>query len=72
MRGCHCYKMYSVYNAKTDVPLILYANSKECAKAMGITINSFYRSLMRTRQGKIKIRKWAVYEDEVEDMEDGK
>lgn len=62
---------YSVYNAKTDEPLVIFGLAKECAKAMGITLNSFYRSVMRTRQGKIKIRKWAVYEDEVEDAEDG-
>ena len=58
-------KMYSVYHAKTDTPLIIYATSRECAKAMGVTLNSFHRYLVRMRQGKIKLRKWAVYEDEV-------
>ena len=64
-------KRYSVYHKKTDMPLLLYATSGECAKAMGIKKNSFYRYVMRERQGKIKMRKWAVYEDEVEDLEDG-
>ena len=58
--------MYSVYHA-TDRPLIIYATAKECAEAMGITLNSFYRCVMRMREGKIKMRKWTVYEDEVGD-----
>ena len=57
-------KMYSVYNAKTDLPVIIYADSDECAKALGITRNSFYRYICRMRAGKIKLRKWQVYEDE--------
>ena len=64
-------KRYSVYHTKTDMPLIIYGTSKECAEAMGITVNSFYRYIIRTRQGKIKAHKWLVYEDEVEDLEDG-
>ena len=66
-----CRNRYSVYHKKTDQPLVLYGTSKECAKAMGISINSFYRYICRMRGGKIKLRKWAVYEDEVEDVEDG-
>ena len=61
---------YSVYHAKTELPLILYATSKECAVAMGVKVNSFYRYICRMRGGKIKLRKWLVYEDEVEDLGD--
>ena len=57
-------KKYSVYNAKTDQPVLIYANSKDCAKVMGIELNSFYRYISRMRGGKIKLRKWLVYEDE--------
>ena len=60
-------KRYSVYHKKTDSPLIIYATAQECADAMGIKKNSFYRYIVRMRGGKIKLRKWAVYEDEVED-----
>ena len=66
--GRHCYK-FSVYHKKTEMPLILYATSYECAEAMGITHNSFYRYLCRIREGKIKIRKWLIYRDE-EDLDD--
>ena len=61
---------YSVYHAKTEVPVIIYGTSKECAEVMGIKVNSFYRYLCRMRGGKIKLRKWLVYEDEVEDLGD--
>ena len=62
-------KRYSVYHKKDEIPLIVYATSDECAKAMGIRRNSFYRYICRMRDGKFKIRKWLVYEDEVD--EDG-
>ena len=65
-------KRYSVYHTKTEMPLVIYGTAKECAEAMGVTLNSFYRYIMRIREGKIKIRKWLVYEDEVEELEDGK
>lgn len=61
--SCKCTKMYSVYHTKNDKPLIVYATSKECAKAMGISVKSFYRYIVRMRHG-IKMRKWSVYEDE--------
>ena len=57
-------KKYSVYSAKTDLPVIIYPSSKECANAMGIRVNSFYRYICRMRGGKFKQRKWLVYEDE--------
>ena len=57
-------KKYSVYDAKTEMPILIYASSKECAKVMGIELHSFYRYLYRMRKGEIKLRKWLVYEDE--------
>lgn len=62
-------KMYSVYDKKTDMPVIVYATAKECAEAMGVCLCSFYRYLTRLREGKIHTRKWDIYEDE-EDLED--
>ena len=63
-------KRYSVYHRKTEQPLVIYGTSKECAKAMGIKVNSFYRYIVRMRQGKIQLRKWLVYEDEVEEEDE--
>jgi RNA polymerase subunit RPABC4/transcription elongation factor Spt4 len=62
---------YSVYHNKTEQPVIIYATATECAKAMGIKTNSFYRYICRMRSGKNRQRKWLVYEDEVEELEDG-
>ena len=64
-------KKYSVYHKKTEVPLVVYGSSKVCAKAMGISLNSFYRYICRMRGGKINLRKWLVYEDEMDGEEDG-
>ena len=72
MRQYRNTKRYSVYYSKTDRPLIIYANARECAAAMGISLNSFYRNVMRLRQGMLKYHKWDIYEDETEDLEDGK
>ena len=63
-------KRYSVYHRKNDVPLILYATAAECAAAMGIRLDSFYRHMVRERQGKVRLRKWAVYEDETDEIEE--
>ena len=61
---------YSVYNDKTDQPLIIYGTAEECASAMGIKVNSFYRYVVRMRQGLIKLKKWVVYEDEIDDLDE--
>ena len=65
-----CRKRYSVYDAKTEMPIVIYGTARECAEAMGITLNSFHRCVMRTREGKIHMRKWEVCEDEVEELEE--
>ena len=62
-------RRYSVYYRKTDTPLIIYATSKECAKAMGITLHSFYRYICRIKQG-IGVRKWEVFVDDMEDEDE--
>ena len=57
-------KKYSVYSAKDEMPVLIYASAKECAEFMGITENAFFRFICRMRSGKYKQRKWLVYEDE--------
>lgn len=58
---------YSVYNKKTDAPIVIYGTSKECANAMGIRLNSFYKHIVRMRKGKTNTTKWLVFEDEKEE-----
>lgn len=62
-------KRYSVYQKKTDKPIAIYATAKECAKAMGIKLNTFRKHISRIR-GEKNLRKWCIYEDELEDLEE--
>ena len=45
------YRHYSVYNRKTDEPIVIYGTSIECAKVMGVTMTTFYIYVTRTRNG---------------------
>lgn len=45
---------YTVWDRKTDELVILDGTSKECAKAMGITIQSFYSYLCKSKKGIIR------------------
>jgi hypothetical protein len=58
-----CKNRYSVYCKKTDMPVVVYGTAKECAEAIGVSVRSFYRYISRIREGKIRSRKWDVYED---------
>ena len=59
-------KHYSVYESGTDKPLVIYGTSDECAKALKITLGSFYKKLCRQRSGE-KPGKYEVFEDEEDD-----
>ena len=49
---------YTVYDAKTDNPVAVDVTAEEAAKAMGITVNSFYGNIKRIADGKNK--KWWI------------
>ena len=40
-------KRYSVYNRRTDMPIIIHGTSLQCAKALDIDVRSFYSMVMR-------------------------
>ena len=63
------FQRYSVYHKNTDMPLIVYATAAECAAAMGIRKDSFYRYIVRKRSG-ITMRKWVIYVDEIDEIEE--
>jgi hypothetical protein len=65
-------KMYSVYQVKDEMPVILYASATDCAKALGITRASFYRKITWLKEGKIKPMDYLMFENEREVMEDGR
>lgn len=63
------YRRYSVYNRKTDEPVVIYGTALECVKILGITLNTFYIYVTRTNKG-IKKRKYDIYVDDPEEVED--
>ena len=48
---------YTVYDNRTDTPVALCATSNDCAKAMGITVASFYTYLTKSR------KRWTILKD---------
>ena len=60
---------YSVYNRKTDEPVVIHGRAKECAKAMKVTLATFWHYVTRNNTGFLP-RKYEIVVDE-EDDEDG-
>ena len=60
--------VYSVWNNYTDEVVIIDGTVEECAKAMGISPNSFSSMMTRTHQG--KTRKWTFEKTLIREMEE--
>ena len=60
-------KRYSMYDRKTDMPLLLYATAKECAEFMKVDQKTFYHTICRQRSGVHVYKKYEIFEDEVDD-----
>ncbi len=63
-------KHYSVYERATDKPLVIFGTPEECAKALGITRDSFYTKVAKARNGSRPIRKYEIFEDEEDDSDE--
>lgn len=46
--------MYSIYDNRTDFPIVIDSTAEECAAAMKRSVKSFYCLVNRVRTGKIK------------------
>ncbi len=57
-RGTRAFQVYTVYNNKTDRVVIVDGEARECAKAMGVSLGTFYCTVCRARAG--KIAKWHI------------
>jgi hypothetical protein len=68
MGAPHTY--YSVYNRRTDQPVIIHGMARDCAKAMGVTPATFYHYITRNRTGFLPC-KYEIVTDEPEEDEDG-
>ena len=51
-------KLYTVYDNKTDEPIIIDGTAKECAEAMGIKVESFYHAQYRSVRGMTS--RWSI------------
>lgn len=62
--------LYTVYDNRTDLPIIVDGNARETAEAMGIKYPSvFYKTTFDVRHGKNK--RWTILTRQVhEDLED--
>ena len=56
-------RWYSVYRKEDDMPIMIHGLSSECAAAMGITKNSFYRYMVQSEHG-VKGRKYEIFVDD--------
>lgn len=59
-------KLYTVYDNKTDMPVIIDGTAKKCAKAMGMALSSFYSAVTHSKTGKIK--RWYIESVGVADL----
>ncbi len=68
--GSRCFSRYSVYDNRTDDPIIIDGTADQCAKALKRSVNSFYCMVGRVRKGKNKrytvLQRMADEEDEDE------
>ena len=58
---------YSVYGVKDDLPIIISGTIPQCAKALGLTIDSFYSQASKQRSGKYSAgskRKYRIVREE--------
>ena len=60
--------VYSVYDAKTTLPVIIDGSAAECARAMGIKLSSFYYAVYRFRKGLLK--RWEIYQEYADGYKD--
>ena len=61
---------YTVYNRRTDLPLVIGGTARECAAAMKIKLGSFHTIYTKLKSGnKRATRKWEIFRDAPGDME---
>lgn len=73
-KGCYerrKHNRYTVYNRKTDMPVMIGGTARECAKAMGVTLPSFYSIYSRFKNGRLDSgAKWEVFPDAPDSLEE--
>lgn len=60
---------YTVYNRRTDLPVIIGGTARECAAVMKISLGSFHTTYTKLKNGnKRATRKWEIFRDDPWDM----
>lgn len=57
-KNTRAYCVYTVYDNKTDFPVIIDGDARACAYAMGMKLNSFYCAIKRAENKTIK--RWTI------------
>lgn len=52
---------YTVYDNRTDLPIIIDGDARSAAAAMGIRFGSFYATVTRAKTGAVK--RWTIYKN---------
>lgn len=61
---------YTVYNNRTDFPVIIGGTAAQCAAAMKIDLGSFHTIYTKLKNNHPKkTRKWEIFRDDPGDME---
>lgn len=60
---------YSVYERGTDHPIVIWGSATECATALKMSRDSFYRQVVRTKRG-TPPRKYEIIIHDTENEED--
>ena len=55
---------YSVYDRRTDMPVIIGGTARECAAAIGLTIGSFHTIRSKQKNGQKTSERWEIHQDE--------
>lgn len=56
---------YTVYDRRTDFPVIIGGTARECAAAMKISLGSFHTIYTKLKNGNKKAtRKWEIFRDD--------
>lgn len=48
------------------MPVVVYGTAQECARALGVKLNTFYHYVYHRRN----LKKYEIFEDELEELED--
>lgn len=62
---------YTVYDRRTDMPVIIGGTARQCAAAMGISLGSFFTIYTKLKNGSNKAtQKWEIFKDEPDEEEE--